>query len=322
MRRSTKVAKALALATAGLLTLSGCSGEAESTEAAGKCGTFTIPVSPWVGYEANAAVVGYLAKHELGCEVVYQEMTEVDGWHALAAGEVDAILENWGHEDLKERYIEQEQLAMIAGMTGNEGIIGWFVPPWMAEEYPDIIDWRNLNKYASLFRTAQTGRKGQFLAGDPSYVTNDEALVENLDLDFEVVYSGSEDALIEAFRDAEEHRKPLIGYFYEPQWFMSEVRLVRVSLPPYDPGCDADPVKVACDYPVYHLDKIVSRKFMESGSPAYELVMKFEWSNRDQNTVARYIASDGLSYEQAAKKWVDANREVWEAWLPTAYIED
>ena len=65
----------------------------------------------------------------------------------------------------------------------------------MAEEYPDILDWENLNKYADMFETSESDGKGQLLDGDPSYVTNDEALVKNLDLDFKVVVGGSEAAL-------------------------------------------------------------------------------------------------------------------------------
>ena len=40
--------------------------------------------------------------------------------------------------------------------------------------------------------------------------------------------------------------------------------LVQVKLPPYTAGCDADPKKVACDYPPYVLDKIVSKKFADT----------------------------------------------------------
>ena len=50
----------------------------------------------------------------------------------------------------------------------------------MVEEYPDILDWQNLNKYADMFETSESDGKGQLLDGDPSYVTNDEALVKNL----------------------------------------------------------------------------------------------------------------------------------------------
>jgi len=179
------------------------------------------------------------------------------------------------------------------------------------------VDSENLNKYAELFKTSESGEQGQFLASDPTFVTNDEALIKNLDLNFKVVYSGSEAATITAFQQATEQKTPLIGYFYEPQWFMSEVPLKKVALPAYKKGCDADAAKIACDYPVYDLDKIVSAKFAKSGSPAYDLVKKFHWTNDDQNTVAKYIAVDKMTPDAAAKKWVDANKDDPEA-LTTA----
>ena len=103
---------------------------------------------------------------------------------------------------------------------------------------------------------------------DPSFVTNDAALVQNLSLNFKVVYTGSETALIQAFKTAEQQKKWVIGYFYEPQWFLSEVKLVHINLPVYTPGCDADTQKVACDYQPYDLDKIVSKKFADNGGKA------------------------------------------------------
>ena len=65
---------------------------------------------------------------------------------------------------------------------------------------PRHPDWNNLNKYADMFKTSESGGKGQFLDGDPSFVTNDEALITNLNLNYKVVYAGSEAALIKAFR--------------------------------------------------------------------------------------------------------------------------
>jgi glycine betaine/proline transport system substrate-binding protein len=313
--------RGIVLALAGVLALGGCGSPAPAvTPAPGvrpaPCGTLTIAVNPWVGYEANVAVVSYLARKELGCNVVTKREAEVDSWKHLATGEVDVILENWGHDDLKKRYIDQEKVAVEAGLTGNKGVIGWYVPPWMAKEYPDITDWRRLNDYAHLFRTPASRGKGQLLDGDPTYVTNDQALVRNLRLDFSVVYAGSEQALIDAFRTAERKREPLLGYFYSPQWLLSDVELVHIPLPPYTPGCDADPRKVACDYQPYDLDKIANKAFAYSGSPAAELIKNFEWTNDDQNQVARDIADRKLSPDKAAERWLDANRPVWQKWLP------
>nr|WBO76491.1 ABC transporter substrate-binding protein [Streptomyces sp. SBE_14.2] len=313
-------AGAAGLAVLGL-TLTACGGakvgedSAGGSGSSGECGTFNLAVNPWVGYEANAAVIAYVADEYLGCDVNQKDLKEEIAWQGFGTGEVDAVVENWGHDDLKKKYITDQKTAVDAGPTGNEGLIGWYVPPWLAEEHPDILEWKNLNKYAAEFRTSESGGKGQLLDGDPSFVTNDEALVTNLKLDYKVVYAGSETALIQAFRKAEKDKEWVIGYFYEPQWFMSEVPLRKVKLPDYKEGCDADPEKIACDYPVYKLDKIVSAKFAKSGSPAYDLVKKFTWTNDDQNIVAKYIAVDKMAPEAAAKKWVEANRDKVDAWI-------
>jgi glycine betaine/proline transport system substrate-binding protein len=274
MRRPLHL-RLIGVAAAAALMLSACGGGGikDKTTSSGKsCGTFNIAVNPWTGYVADAYVVGVVAQEKLGCTVNYKNVKEEVGWQGMSSGTIDTILENWGHADLVKKYITDQKTVEDAGMTGNEGIIGWYVPPWMAQKYPDITNWKNLNKYASMFKTSESGGKGQLLDGDPSYVTNDEALVKNLGLNYQVVVGGSEAALIQSFRSAEKNHTALLAYFYEPQWFFSEMKLVRVHLPKYTPGCDADAAKVACDYPPYHLNKLISTKFADGGSPAVTLV--------------------------------------------------
>jgi len=320
-RKSGLVARGAGVVLAGALALTGCSGAkvgdtGGNAGSAGDCGAFNLAVNPWVGYEANAAVLAYVAEKELGCKVTKKDLKEEVAWQGFSTGEVDAVVENWGHDDLKKKYIEEQKTAVSAGSTGVKGQIGWYVPPWLAERYPDITDSANLNKYADIFKTSESGDKGQLLDGDPSFVTNDEALVKNLNLNYKVVYGGSETALIQAFKQAEEKKTPLIGYFYSPQWLLSQVKLVKVKLPAYTAGCDADAEKVACDYPDYDLDKIVSKKFADANGPAFQLVKNFTWTNEDQNLVAKYIAEDNLKADAAAKKWVEANGDKVKAWLP------
>jgi glycine betaine/proline transport system substrate-binding protein len=316
----TALAAALALTGCGGATIESSSSSSAGGSAAGSgsgaaCGTFNIAVNPWVGYEADAAVVAEVATTKLGCTVTKKNLKEELSWQGFGTGEVDVVLENWGHDDLRKKYIDEQKTAVALGPTGNKGVIGWYVPPWMKQKYPDITDWKNLDKYADLFKTSESAGKGQLLDGDPSFVTNDEALVKNLKLNYKVVFAGSEAALITAFRAAEKNKTPLLGYFYDPQWFMSEVPLVKISLPPYTAGCDADPAKVACDYPLYNLDKIASKKFVDAGGPAVDLVKKFSWTNDDQNLVAKYISEDKMTPEAAAKKWIADNPAKVDAWL-------
>ena len=304
---------ALAVAACGGSDIGG--GSDGGSTAATDCGEFNMAINNWVGYEASAYVVGEVAKTKLGCDVQYKELKEEVAWQGFGSGDVDVVIENWGHDDLKKKYIDQQSTAVEVGPNGNIGVIGWYVPPWLATEYPDITNWENLNKYADKFKTAESGDKGQLLDGDPSFVTNDEALVDNLNLNFQVVYSGSEAALIQAFRQAEKNKEWVIGYLYEPQWFLSVVPLVKVALPEWTEGCDADPATVACDYPEYILDKIAAATFIEENGPAAQLVENFTWTNDDQNVVAAMIASDGMAPEDAAQQWIDDNPDKVDVWL-------
>ncbi|WP_285555846.1 ABC transporter substrate-binding protein [Actinoplanes regularis] len=310
----------LSIAMVVTLLLAGCGGAksdaGDNKPSAGSKGTVKLAVNPWVGYEANADVLAYLLEHQLGYTVEKKNLKEEISWQGFETGEVDAIVENWGHDDLKKTYIEEKKVAVEAGPTGNTGVIGWYVPQWLADEHPDITDWNNLNKYADLFKTSESGGKGQLLDGDPSYVTNDEALVGNLKLNYKVVYSGSEAALIKAAQQATAQKKPLLFYFYEPQWLFAKEKYARVKLPAYTAGCDADPKKVACDYPDYKLDKIVSKKFADTGGAAYGLIKNFTWTNDDQNLVSDYLTNQGMSADQAAEKWVKEHESTWKPWIP------
>lgn len=309
----------VALMAASLLLVSGCSSSLNTATTGGAskspCGNVNLAMNDWVGYTANAAVVTYVAQKKLGCTVNQLTVKEEVAWQGFANSTVDVILENWGHEDLAKQYITDQKIAVDAGRTGNVGQIGWYVPPWLAAAHPDILDWNNLNKYASQFQTSESGSQGQLLDGDPTFVTNDAALVTNLKLNYKVIYSGSEAALIQAFRTAEQNKTWLVGYFYAPQWFLSEVSLKKVALPKFTTGCDADAAAIACDYPDYVLNKVMSKKFADSASPAASLVKKFSWTNDDQNLVAKYIAQDKMTPEAAAQKWVDANPSKVDAWL-------
>ena len=288
----------------------------EAAPSAGAGGNVKIAINPWVGAEANVAVIKSLLEDKLGYTVTATPLAEEVAWPGFATGEIDAILENWGHPDLEQKYITDEAVAVDAGLNGVDGIIGWYVPEWMATQYPDIVDSANLNKYAELFKTSESGDQGQFLGSDPTFVTNDEALIKNLDLNYKVVYSGSEAATITAFQQATDQKTPLIGYFYDPQWLHSKIKLVKVNLPAWTEGCDAVANAVACDYPLYKLNKIVAKTLADSDSDAYKLIKNFTWTNADQNLVADYITNQGMSADEAGDKWVADNEAIWSAWMP------
>ncbi|MFJ3495749.1 ABC transporter substrate-binding protein [Streptomyces sp. NPDC086091] len=319
-RRRTTATATGAGAALLLLLATGC-GAADMTKQASPFAnaqgakTVTLSIQSWVGAQANVAVAQYLLEHELGYRVDTVQVDEVPAWDALSQGRVDALLEDWGHPEQEQRYVKDKKTIVDGGGLGVTGHIGWFVPTYFAKEHPDVTDWRNLDKYASQLRTPESGGKGQLLDGSPSYVTNDKALVKNLDLDYEVVFAGSEAAQITQIKRFAQQKKPFLTYWYMPQWLFEEVPMTEVKLPAYKEGCDADPGKVACAYPHTPLRKYLNADFARDGGRAAAFLKKFKWTTEDQNAVSLLIADQKLTPQDAAEKWVKDNESKWRSWL-------
>ena len=283
----------------------------EAAPAAAECGDWGVAMHAWVGYTASAQVLTNVAE-SLGCNITQTTLDEAGvTYDAMEAGSVDVIVEDWGGGRWQE-WVDRGAITEV-GSNGNVGLIGMFVPAWMAEEYPDITDGANLNKYADLFKNSESGDKGAWYEGPPGYTTIGEKLIAANDLNYKIISTGSEAALIELFSAAAENKTPALGYFYEPQNFLAKVPLARVNFPAND-WTDAEKASGLTDYPETQLQKLATTKLMESGSPFASLLTNFSWTNADQNMVALDIES-GMTPEEAAQKWIDANKDKVDAWL-------
>ena len=118
----------------------------------------------------------------------------------LDDGSIDVTLEVWpsGHAADYETYITGKQSVVDLGLLGPEAKIGWYVPKFIVDEHPELATWEGFEdpELAKLFATSETGDLGQFLMGDPSYVTYDEQIIANLKMPLKYVVAGSEAALL------------------------------------------------------------------------------------------------------------------------------
>ncbi|MBB0244910.1 glycine/betaine ABC transporter substrate-binding protein [Streptomyces alkaliphilus] len=322
--RSGRTGRSLVAGTGllGLLALTACgAAETGNSGAGGEDGEWTgevvIAQPNWVGAAANAAVAVHVLQEDLGIDARVQQLDETLAWDGLDDGSIHAILEDWGGAPEKEQlYIEEKGSVVHAGELGVVGHIGWFVPKAYADANPEVLNWENLNDFADDFRTAESGDKGQLLNGDPGFTSYDKEIVRELDLNFEVVEGGSEEALISAIQRADRDGTPLLTYWWEPHWLNAEVELVEVELPPYTEECYEDLSAIACAYPEVDLPKFLNVDFSENGGVAAEFLKNFRWDTEDQEYVAQLIQAEGMDQADAAARWVEENRDKVEAWLP------
>jgi len=285
------------------------------------CGTVTLNEQAWAGSTANTYVVKYVLEQRLGCSVKITKITEIPVFQAMADGKVDAVLEDWNHVDQYKQFVAKQKSVVLVRANGLVGHIGWFVPKYLLKQYPQFKTWRGLKGKESVFKSAESGSQGMFLGGDPSYVQKDKELIELLGLDFKHVTVGAEPAEVARFSQQIKQKKPVIFYWWTPQYLNQQLNLAEVKLPARIKGCQDDASaggdikKYKCAYAADPLNKLFSKKFIQSGSPAVKVLRNFKWSNADQNLVAKWIAGDKVKPEKAAEKWVKANAAKVNAWL-------
>lgn len=320
IQKKKATAKASVLVAAAALLLSACGGAGVDAEASAAptdaaevaaCGSYTIAMHAWVGYTASAQVVTEIAK-ENGCDISQVTLAEAGvTYDAMEAGSVDLVIEDWGGGRWQE-WADRGAVVEV-GDNGNIGLIGIFVPQWMADEYPDITDSANLNKYADLFITDESKGKGAWYEGPPGYTTIGDKMIVANKLNFTAISTGSEQALIDVFTKAAADKTPAIGYFYEPQNFLAKVPLARIKFPTND-WTDATVASGLTDYPELPLMKLATPKAIDANDAFTKIVKNFTWTNNDQNAVAADIES-GTDPAVAAQKWIDANAEIVAGWL-------
>jgi len=161
-----------------------------------------------------------------------------------------------------------------------------------------------------------------FLGGDPSYVQKDQQLIKALGLNFKFVSVGAEPAQVARWSQLYKQHKPVIFYWYTPQYLNQEFQLSEVKLPPRFKGClddaktaGADVSKYKCAYDKTIIMKVFSKKFANSNTDAYKALAKFSWSNADQELVAKWIAGDHMKPDKAGQKWVSENAAKVNAWF-------
>jgi glycine betaine/proline transport system substrate-binding protein len=303
----------------------GGSGGGSGTVDAGTtdCGKVVLNEQAWAGSTANTYIAKAVLEGELGCEVEITKITEIPVFQAMADGKVDAVLEDWQHTDEYAKYIDKAGTVVQGGPLGVEGHIGWFIPKYLADEHPEFSSWEGLKGKEDLFKTAESGDQGMFLGGDPSYVQKDKELIEALGLNFKHVTAGAEPAQVARWSQLYKQEKPVIFYWYTPQYLNQEYDLAEVKLPPREEGTECkddakaggDPNQYKCEYDVTIINKLFSKKFAESGSPAYDVLKKMKITNEDQEQVAKAIAGDKEDPEQAGQDWVDENQDTVQTWL-------
>ena len=278
--------------------------------------TISLANNSWEGSTANDVVAQYVIQKYLGYTVNLVTIDEQPAWPAMTQGKISAVMEVWGHAPLYAKYVTGSHQVIDAGLEGPGGNIGWYVPTYLVQQHPELKTWKGVQKDWKLFVTPQSSPQGQFLDGSPSYVTNDQALVTNLKINLKVVFAGSEAAQLTEIEQDYKAKKPVIFYWYTPQYQNNIYKFSQVALPKWTPTCaKLKPAKINCAYPPYHLYKVMAAGLPKAAPAVANFIRRFNWTSDDQNSVAYNLAVKHMSNTAAAAAFVNSHQALVKSWL-------
>ena len=278
--------------------------------------TIVLANNSWEGSTANNVVAQYVIEKDLGYNVNLLTIDEIPAWPAMVQGKVSAVMEVWGHSPLYSQYVTGNHKVIDAGLEGPGGNIGWYVPTYLMQQHPELKTWKGVQKDWKLFVTPQSSPQGQFLDGSASYVTNDQALITNLKLNVKVVFAGTEAAQLTEIESDYKAKKPVLFYWYTPQFQNAIYKFSQVALPPWTTTCaKLKPAQINCAYPPYPLYKVMSGSLPTQAPDVANFIKRFNWTADDQNSVAYDLAVKHMSNTAAAAAFVNSHQALVKSWL-------
>ena len=172
----------------------------------------------------------------------------------MADGKVDAVPEDWDNTSLKvnQKFVKKQKSVVDLGSNGVIGHIGWFIPTYLMKQHPELKTWKGLKKDWALFKTVDSQGKGLFLGGDPTYVQKDQQLIKQLGLNLFFLSVGSEPAQVARWTQCYKQKKPILFYWYTPQYLNTAYKLSEVKLPARGKNCvDSYSPKLGSDWSIY-----------------------------------------------------------------------
>ena len=293
-------------------------------------GTLYLVDQDWNGQLVTTAVAQILLEQEMG-HTVATKFAPADSaplFIGLETGDFHFVCCNWPSysADLLDEYVNADGGTVERmGTVGISGETGWYVPSYVingdaergiAPVAPDLSTVSDLNKYASVFATSDTGTKGRLLEFTPAWDTRPDERLEAFGADFQPVFAGSEGAALAELDAAFQRGDPILTYLWEPHWAHAKYNLVQIEMPEWTSDCYPEGDNFNCGFPTDPVAKLIWPGLEEEFPEAYAFLSNFQMTNAQQNEIVLNLTENDLTVRQAAQEWVDANEAVWRSWIP------
>lgn len=242
----------------------------------------------WDTEVASTHVVAQVLEDE-GFKVKTTGLDNAVMWEAVANNKADAMVAAWLPNTHKSQYEKYKDKLVDLGVNLEGAKLGLVVPAYTdASSIEDLKD--------------QAGKSITGIEPGAGIMSATEAALEDYDnLKDWKLKSSSSGAMTVALGQAIKKKEDIVITGWSPHWMFQK----------YDLKYLEDPKKAFGDAEQIH--SFASKELKEKSPKAYKIIDNFEWEPADIESVMLAI-SDGDSPEDAAKKWVEDNKDKVAEW--------
>ncbi len=314
MRKLISLLSALVISLVSFIGISNAADSAKPTR---------IPIHNWNSQVVMAYVIGGIIE-SMGGNVEYVPADSNAVYESIRIGDVDISHEVWQSAFGASFDKARDAGGLLdwgdheAGTLEDMGYPNWVVDKGLC---PGLPNWEALKSpdCAKNFVTPDSEGKGRWLEGPQSW--HQDLMPQRLealglgDL-WTVKFAGSADALWAELKTAKKEGRGTIIFNWTPN-FTDGAGFTFIDFPPYYDGCrPVDGGDGKCGSPDGYLKKAVSEKWTKTHPKAAAVFKKMAFTTGQIGSMAALVDEDGMTQEDAGKKWLADNKDVWQKFLP------
>lgn len=284
-----------------------------------------IAEQSWAGSAAICQVMKYVLETKLDIPAKVTQLNGAATWVGMDKGDVDIFSDIWDAAEAAgiEKYTKEKKSSELV-LSYADAPQGWYIPRYVAEEH-GIKTIEDLKGKEKIFDIDSDG-KGDLWGGPTSWKMAEMTTIRinSYGLDFDNL--GVEQwAWLATLKAAIAKKKPVIFYYWEPEWLFTVYDLVKIEEPAYEDAKwnyiqkDLEKSKITCEIKPTNVWVGISKKMEKRNPKAYTFFKNWSIPIEEVNELIAMMAdlpeNPKMSGEDAAKKWVAGNPEIVNGWL-------
>jgi glycine betaine/proline transport system substrate-binding protein len=279
----------------------------------------------WAGSNAIEQIMKYVLEEKLDTRVKITPISASLCWPALEKGSVDVFPDMWmpNQQAGFDKYVT-ERKSVAVKLSYDKAVQGFYMPAALAKAngIKSIFD---LKGKEAMFDTNGDGQ-GEIWVGPFDWEASEinASKVKEYGLDIEPV-KVQQWLFLAMMKEAMRKDKPIIFYYWEPEWPMAKYDLVRLEEPPNDESCwqhvkgDSKATKISCAFPDASVYVGVSKKLEKRNPNAFKFLMNFHIPIEEVSNLISAVedvpGNPKKPADEVAKAWVESHPEIVKEWL-------